>query len=74
MVLTSSSLFCPVLIQVISRVCMLMQVRTLEAGRIDLRWQIPALKDLQRNLREINMFIEVRILTHTHTYSCGKMF
>uniref|UniRef100_A0A8C8GLA8 HTH OST-type domain-containing protein n=1 Tax=Oncorhynchus tshawytscha TaxID=74940 RepID=A0A8C8GLA8_ONCTS len=44
--------------KVISRVCMLMQVRTLEAGRIDLRWQIPALKDLQRNLREINMFIE----------------
>ncbi|KAM9410935.1 uncharacterized protein ACWYII_025836 isoform 8-T9 [Salvelinus alpinus] len=44
--------------KVISRVCRLMQVRTLEAGRIDLRWQIPALKDLQRNLREINMFIE----------------
>ncbi|XP_041714657.1 uncharacterized protein wu:fj29h11 isoform X2 [Coregonus clupeaformis] len=44
--------------KVISRVCRLMQIPSLEAGRIDLRWQIPALNDLQRTLREINMFIE----------------
>ncbi|XP_028975778.2 uncharacterized protein wu:fj29h11 isoform X2 [Esox lucius] len=44
--------------KVISRVCRLMQVPSLEAGRIDLRWQIPALKELQRTLREVNMFIE----------------
>ncbi|KAL0984014.1 hypothetical protein UPYG_G00135910 [Umbra pygmaea] len=44
--------------KVISRVCRLMQVPCLEAGRIDLRWQIPALKELQRTLREIHMFIE----------------
>ncbi|KAJ7984929.1 hypothetical protein DPEC_G00359850 [Dallia pectoralis] len=44
--------------KVISRVCTLMQVPSLEAGRINLRWQIPALKELQRSIREINMFIE----------------
>lgn len=45
-------------IQVISRVCELMQVPSLEAGRIK-PWNIPALKDLQYTMREINMFIEV---------------
>ncbi|KAM8729268.1 uncharacterized protein AB9X84_026582 isoform 1-T2 [Acanthopagrus schlegelii] len=43
--------------KVISRVCELMQVPSLEAGRIKL-WNIPALKDLQYTMREINMFIE----------------
>ncbi|XP_071400261.1 uncharacterized protein [Centroberyx affinis] len=43
--------------RVISRVCMLMQVPSLESGRIK-SWQIPALKDLQYTTREINMFIE----------------
>lgn len=45
-------------IQVISRVCQLMQVPSLEAGRIK-PWNVPALKDLQYTMREINMFIEV---------------
>ncbi|XP_073345224.1 uncharacterized protein [Pagrus major] len=43
--------------KVISRVCELMQVPSLEAGRIK-AWNIPALKDLQYTMREINMFIE----------------
>lgn len=46
---------CP---QVISRVCGLMQIPSLEAGRIK-PWMIPALKDLQYIIREVNMFIEV---------------
>lgn len=44
--------------QVISRACRLMQIPSLEAGRIK-PWTIPALKDLQYIIREINMFIEV---------------
>uniref|UniRef100_UPI0037E884B3 uncharacterized protein n=1 Tax=Semicossyphus pulcher TaxID=241346 RepID=UPI0037E884B3 len=43
--------------KVISRVCQLMQIPSLEAGRIK-PWMIPALKDLQYMMREINMFIE----------------
>ncbi|XP_034415421.1 protein NO VEIN isoform X2 [Cyclopterus lumpus] len=42
--------------KVISRVCTLMQIPSLE-GRIR-HWTIPALKDLQYVMREINMFIE----------------
>ncbi|XP_074476701.1 uncharacterized protein LOC141758850 isoform X3 [Sebastes fasciatus] len=43
--------------KVISRVCVLMQIPSLESGGIYL-WKIPALKDLQYMMREINMFIE----------------
>ncbi|XP_056152733.1 uncharacterized protein LOC130127187 [Lampris incognitus] len=43
--------------RVISRVCMLMQVPSLEAGKIK-SWTVPALRDLQYTIREINMFIE----------------
>ncbi|KAF1374253.1 hypothetical protein PFLUV_G00248000 [Perca fluviatilis] len=43
--------------KVISRVCRLMQIPSLDAGRIQ-PWKIPALKDLQYLIREINMFIE----------------
>ncbi|XP_044034429.1 protein NO VEIN isoform X2 [Siniperca chuatsi] len=43
--------------QVISRVCGLLQIPSLEAGRIK-PWMIPALKDLRYIMREINMFIE----------------
>ncbi|XP_045924345.1 protein NO VEIN [Micropterus dolomieu] len=43
--------------KVISRVCGLMQIPSLEAGRIK-PWMIPALKDLQYIMREVNMFIE----------------
>ncbi|XP_029311722.1 uncharacterized protein LOC115024372 isoform X2 [Cottoperca gobio] len=43
--------------KVISRVCRLMQIPSLDAGRIQ-PWKIPALKDLQYIIREINMFIE----------------
>ncbi|XP_034717175.1 protein NO VEIN isoform X2 [Etheostoma cragini] len=43
--------------KVISRVCSLMQIPSLEAGRIQ-HWKIQALKDLQYLIREINMFIE----------------
>ncbi|XP_056285066.1 uncharacterized protein wu:fj29h11 isoform X2 [Pseudoliparis swirei] len=42
--------------KVISRVCTLMQIPSLE-GMIR-HWTIPALKDLQYVMREINMFIE----------------
>ncbi|XP_029933405.1 protein NO VEIN isoform X2 [Myripristis murdjan] len=43
--------------RVISRVCMLMQVPSLESSWIK-PWKVPALKDLQYVLREINMFLE----------------
>ncbi|XP_059180709.1 uncharacterized protein wu:fj29h11 [Centropristis striata] len=43
--------------KVISRVCRLMQIPSLDAGRIK-PWHIPALKDLQYIMREVNMFIE----------------
>ncbi|KAM6963611.1 uncharacterized protein LKV04_019674 [Tautogolabrus adspersus] len=43
--------------KVISRVCQLLQIPSLEAGRIN-PWKIPALKDLQYLMRELNMFIE----------------
>ncbi|XP_035522155.1 protein NO VEIN isoform X1 [Morone saxatilis] len=43
--------------KVISRVCRLMQISSLDAAKINPRI-IPALKDLQYTMREINMFIE----------------
>ncbi|XP_054457346.1 uncharacterized protein wu:fj29h11 [Anoplopoma fimbria] len=43
--------------KVISRVCRLMQIPSLDAGKIK-PWMIPALKDLQYVMKEINMFIE----------------
>ncbi|XP_076616737.1 uncharacterized protein LOC143339417 isoform X1 [Chaetodon auriga] len=43
--------------KVVSRVCKLMQIPSLEAGRIK-PWMTPALKDLQYLMREVNMFIE----------------
>ncbi|XP_031729731.1 protein NO VEIN isoform X1 [Anarrhichthys ocellatus] len=43
--------------KVISRVCRLMQIPSLDAGRIK-PWMLPALTDLQYVMREINMFIE----------------
>ncbi|KAF3854058.1 hypothetical protein F7725_014746 [Dissostichus mawsoni] len=43
--------------KVVSRVCVLMQIPSLEEGRIYPR-NIQALKDLQYVIREINMFIE----------------
>lgn len=45
-------------IQVVSRVCELMEIPSLEAGGIGPR-MTTALKDLQYIIREINMFIEV---------------
>ncbi|XP_076856187.1 uncharacterized protein LOC143510575 isoform X2 [Brachyhypopomus gauderio] len=43
--------------KVVSKVCTLMQVSSLQAVRIDPWWQLPALKDLQRTIKEINLFI-----------------
>ncbi|XP_026207843.1 uncharacterized protein wu:fj29h11 isoform X2 [Anabas testudineus] len=43
--------------QVISRVCVLLQIPSLDAARIK-PWNIPALKNLQYITREINIFIE----------------
>ncbi|XP_023257114.1 uncharacterized protein LOC111651359 [Seriola lalandi dorsalis] len=43
--------------KVISRVCVLLQISSLESAWIK-PWKIPALKDLQYIMREINMFIE----------------
>ncbi|KAM7382188.1 hypothetical protein PAMA_012854 [Pampus argenteus] len=43
--------------KVLSRVCKLMQISSVEAGRIK-HWNIQALKDLQYIMREINMFLE----------------
>ena len=49
-------------VQVVSKVCMLMQVPSLRSVGIIHAWHIPAVKDLQYTIREINMFLEVRLL------------
>ena len=41
---------------------MLMQVPSLRSVGIIHAWHIPAVKDLQYTIREINMFLEVRLL------------
>uniref|UniRef100_A0A673AIR0 Wu:fj29h11 n=1 Tax=Sphaeramia orbicularis TaxID=375764 RepID=A0A673AIR0_9TELE len=43
--------------KVISKTCQLLQIPSLESARIK-HWQIPALKDLQYVIREVNMFLE----------------
>ncbi|KAM3842547.1 uncharacterized protein ACN63O_022346, partial [Diretmus argenteus] len=43
--------------KVIAKVCVLMQVSSLEASGIN-PWSIPTLKELQFTIREINMFIQ----------------
>ena len=45
-------------VQVISRVCRQMQIRSLEAAGIH-PGKSEALRDLQYKIREVNMFIEV---------------
>ncbi|XP_068439866.1 uncharacterized protein [Clinocottus analis] len=58
--------------KVISRVCTLMQIPSLE-GRIK-PWTLPALKDLQYVMREINMFIEssVAVTSICTLYELGQ--
>uniref|UniRef100_A0A8C6V2P3 Wu:fj29h11 n=1 Tax=Neogobius melanostomus TaxID=47308 RepID=A0A8C6V2P3_9GOBI len=43
--------------KVISRGCQLLQIPSLESARVK-HWQIPALKDLQYVIREVNMFLQ----------------
>lgn len=50
-------------IQVVSRVCTVMDIPSMEAGGIK-PWMTQPLKDLQYLMREVNMFLEV----------CGKLF
>lgn len=56
-----SILFC-VVVKVISRVCSLLQVSNLKDMHIDARRHLPAVQELQRSIKEINMFIEVQDL------------
>ncbi|XP_059892948.1 uncharacterized protein wu:fj29h11 isoform X3 [Gadus macrocephalus] len=44
--------------KVVSKVCMLMQVPSLRSVGIFQAWHIPAVKELQYTIREINMFLE----------------
>uniref|UniRef100_A0A8C2JT10 Wu:fj29h11 n=1 Tax=Cyprinus carpio TaxID=7962 RepID=A0A8C2JT10_CYPCA len=44
--------------RVISRVCSLLQVSNLKDMHIDARRHLPAVQELQRSIKEINMFIE----------------
>ncbi|XP_067225099.1 uncharacterized protein wu:fj29h11 isoform X1 [Chanodichthys erythropterus] len=44
--------------RVINRVCSLLQVSTLRDMNIDCRRHLPAVQDLQRTIKEINMYIE----------------
>ncbi|XP_046709697.1 protein NO VEIN-like isoform X1 [Silurus meridionalis] len=44
--------------KVISKVCMLLQVATLNALGIRSYWQLPALKELERTIKEINLFVQ----------------
>uniref|UniRef100_A0A3B4E8Y0 Wu:fj29h11 n=1 Tax=Pygocentrus nattereri TaxID=42514 RepID=A0A3B4E8Y0_PYGNA len=44
--------------KVISKVCMLLQVPSLFSVRIDPNWQLPAVKELKRTIKEINLFIQ----------------
>lgn len=54
-----SILFC-VIVKVISRVCSLLQVSNLKVMNIDARRNLPAVQELQRSIKEINMYIEVQ--------------
>ncbi|XP_058262273.1 uncharacterized protein wu:fj29h11 isoform X2 [Hemibagrus wyckioides] len=44
--------------KVISKVCMLLQVSSLNALGIRSYWQLPALKELERTVKEINLFVQ----------------
>ncbi|XP_039509577.1 protein NO VEIN isoform X2 [Pimephales promelas] len=44
--------------RVICRVCSLLQVSTLKDLKVDARWHLPAVQDLQRTIKEINLYIE----------------
>lgn len=46
--------------KVISRVCSLLQVSNLKDMNIDARRNLPAVQELQRSIKEINMYIEVQ--------------
>ncbi len=45
--------------KVISRVCSLLQVSNLKDMNIDARRNLPAVQELQRSIKEINMYLEV---------------
>ncbi|KAJ8413728.1 hypothetical protein AAFF_G00082350 [Aldrovandia affinis] len=44
--------------KVICRICRLLQVPSLQSVKIDPRWQLSAIKDLLRTIREVNIYIE----------------
>uniref|UniRef100_A0A3B1JM69 Wu:fj29h11 n=1 Tax=Astyanax mexicanus TaxID=7994 RepID=A0A3B1JM69_ASTMX len=44
--------------KVISKVCTLLQVPSLYSVRINPQWQLPAVKELTRTIKEINLFIQ----------------
>ncbi|XP_051530357.1 uncharacterized protein LOC127427065 isoform X2 [Myxocyprinus asiaticus] len=43
--------------RVMSRVCSLLQVSSMQDLKVDPRWHLPAVQELQRTIKEINMFI-----------------
>lgn len=43
---------------------MLMQVPSLSALGIRSYWQLPALKELERTVKELNLFIQVRSINN----------
>ncbi|GAA6104789.1 protein NO VEIN [Tachysurus ichikawai] len=44
--------------KVVSKVCMLLQVSSLSALGIRSYWQLPALKEIERTVKEINLFVQ----------------
>ncbi|XP_060717612.1 uncharacterized protein wu:fj29h11 [Tachysurus vachellii] len=44
--------------KVVSKVCMLLQVSSLSGLGIRSYWQLPALKELERTVKEINLFVQ----------------
>ncbi|XP_053540833.1 uncharacterized protein wu:fj29h11 isoform X2 [Ictalurus punctatus] len=44
--------------KVINKVCMLLQVPSLNAVGIRSNWQLPAIRELERTVKEINLFIQ----------------
>ncbi|XP_053367661.1 uncharacterized protein wu:fj29h11 isoform X2 [Clarias gariepinus] len=62
--------------RVIGKVCMLMQVPSLSALGIRSYWQLPALKELERTVKELNLFIQSieAICSMCTLYELGQAF
>lgn len=54
----------------ISKICRLLQVPSLNSLGIKSSWQLTALKELERTVKEINIFVQVRTVAFLMLYLC----